>query len=295
MIQVEKLASNKSEKGIWQFISLLIELGKVRITVMVTFTTAMGYILASKRMDFLMIYPLLGTFILASGSAALNHWQDSHIDQAMTRTKKRPLPSGRISNLAALGIAFLWIFLGSALLAWGAGSIPFLFGVLALLWYNGIYTYLKRQTSLAVIPGSIIGALPPLIGWSTVKPYEYSPQIIALAWYMFIWQIPHFWLILTLHYEDYGRAVWKRIPSKDRLKRWVLWGMAFTLASALLLFWTQLWVSLISQILFIVSFGLMIGFTLFYSRFKISHGLFFGIMNLYTLFLIIMVILENSF
>ena len=185
---------------------------KIRITSMVMVTTAFGYLLA-KGFDFWLFPCLLGTWLLAMGSAALNHWQDKEIDEKMQRTKERPLPAKRLKDAQVLTIAFLLIFSGSGLLLLYS-LLPFLLGLLALLWYNGIYTYGKRWSPFFVIPGSLIGAIPPLMGWFAGSgTFSLSFSILFLTTFLFFWQIPHFWLILLLHYEDY-QILWPHAPSK---------------------------------------------------------------------------------
>lgn len=212
---------------------ILLNLGKIRITVMVMFTTAMGYLMAQKAFQIPMIYPLLGTFLLACGSAALNHWQDQILDGQMFRTKLRPIPSGRISSNQALGIALFWTLSGIGLLYWGAGFLPMILGITALIWYNGLYTYLKRLTPFAVIPGSIIGAIPPLIGWTAARGQLADQAILSVAMFLFIWQIPHFWLILLRNHKDYQKGSIPVFQNEKRLAGWTFWGTLATVISAL--------------------------------------------------------------
>ena len=79
-------------------------------------------------------------------------------------------------------------------------------GLLNLLWYNAIYTPLKKKTALAIIPGSLVGAIPPMIGWVAAGGYVFDPGILMIAFFFFIWQIPHFWLLLLMFNKDYERA-----------------------------------------------------------------------------------------
>jgi protoheme IX farnesyltransferase len=126
----------------------------------------------------------------------------------MTRTKNRPVPSGKVSASSAAIAAALLILLGLACLA----SIDrhrwmlVFFGLFALAWYNGIYTYLKRVTAFAVVPGALVGAVPPMIGWAAAGGAAGDPLVLLVAAFFFIWQIPHFWLLLMMRGEDYRRA-----------------------------------------------------------------------------------------
>ena len=140
-------------------LGVILELTKARITAAVTLTTATGYFLAARRLEADMYLPLLGVFILASGSAALNQWQERRLDGRMKRTRGRPIPAGSIEPNWALFLAGLLILVGLYLLASikGAPRTPIALGGVALLWYNGVYTHLKRITAFAVVPGALRG------------------------------------------------------------------------------------------------------------------------------------------
>lgn len=185
---------------------LLAELSKVKITFAVALTTIAGYLIAKGSFDSGLILPTFGIFILACGSSALNHYQDSDRDQLMTRTVNRPIPSGRIRKNEVLLIAFILISIGSGMIYLGSDFVGFQLGLLALLWYNGIYTPLKRKTAFAVIPGSVIGAIPPVVGWVAGGGSVFDPQALILAFFFFIWQVPHFWLLMLKYGDEYVEA-----------------------------------------------------------------------------------------
>jgi protoheme IX farnesyltransferase len=190
------------------FLKIVLELAKVRITVAVTLTTATGYFLAAARADWGLVLALVGVFLLSSGSAALNEIQERRIDARMSRTRTRPLPAGHIQPSTALFISLLLILLGLYVLASIKRSIAelmFLSG-LALFWYNGFYTYLKRVTAFAVVPGALIGAIAPVIGYAAAGGEPTDPLILLVAAFFFIWQIPHFWLLLLMFGEQYREA-----------------------------------------------------------------------------------------
>ena len=197
-----------------KWISIILELNKVRITVAVTLTTMAGYILAKGTIDSGIILPVLGIFILACGSAAINHIQDNDKDAIMERTSKRPIPSGDLSLKMAWLIAISQISLGSFLIYYGSGFLAMQLGILALIWYNGIYTPLKRKTAFAVIPGSVIGAIPPLVGWVAAGGSLLDPKAVVLGLFFFMWQVPHFWLLMLKYGEEYNKAGFPSITSK---------------------------------------------------------------------------------
>ena len=218
-------------------LKILLELNKVRITFAVTLTTLAGYVLAKNTFDTGLILPLLGIFILACGGAALNHYQDRDKDVLMERTKNRPIPSGKISANAALLIAVVEIVLGTLLIYLGSNFLAAQLGLFALLWYNGFYTPLKRKTAFAVIPGSVIGSIPPLVGWVAGGGSLADPHVLILAFFFFIWQVPHFWLLMLKYGPEYEAAGYPSITAmigREQIKIATFMWVAATAVSALM-------------------------------------------------------------
>ena len=201
-------------------------------------TTGFGYIAASNILDSDFIFLLIGVLLLACGSAALNHYQERKTDALMTRTKNRPIPSGKINPTTALEISFFLILSGIILIAIAGNLISALFGIINLIWYNAIYTPLKKKTPFAIIPGSLVGAIPPIIGWTAAGGELIHPQIFMTAFFFFIWQIPHFWLLLLVLDEDYKKAGMPTLTnlfSKEQLARITfIWIMATAISSLFL-------------------------------------------------------------
>jgi protoheme IX farnesyltransferase len=187
-------------------VKIFFELTKVKVTSFVTVTTAFGYIAAGDKIDVPIIPVLLGVLLLAFGSAALNHYQEKDFDSKMNRTKGRPIPSGRISPSNVLKISLILILTGSMILILLTNLLTLGLGLLNLVWYNLVYTLLKRRTPFAIVPGSLVGAIPPAIGWAAAGGLLLDPQIIIIAFFFFIWQIPHFWLLLLVMDQDYQQA-----------------------------------------------------------------------------------------
>lgn len=217
---------------------LLAELGKVRITFAVSLTTIAGYLLASGSFDAGMLMPVLGIFLLACGSSALNHYQDSDRDALMDRTKNRPIPSGRISRGKVLVVALLLSAPGAFFIYVGSDFVGMQLGLLALIWYNGIYTPMKRKTAFAVIPGSVIGAIPPVVGWVAGGGDVFDQRVLVLAFFFFIWQVPHFWLLMLRYGKEYAEAGYPSITNlyNNKQIRYItfLWTFA-TAVSALMI------------------------------------------------------------
>ncbi|HEX9739515.1 MAG TPA: UbiA family prenyltransferase, partial [Ignavibacteriaceae bacterium] len=118
----------------------------------------------------------------------------------------RPIPSGRISPGDALVIALSLIISGSVILYMGAGLLALSLALLNLIWYNGIYTPLKKRNPMAIIPGSLVGAIPPAVGWVAAGGGIFDSGIIIISFFFFIWQVPHFWLLLLVLDKDYEKA-----------------------------------------------------------------------------------------
>jgi protoheme IX farnesyltransferase len=221
-----------------KYLKLYMELAKVRITFAVSFTTFVGYFMVDGQMDARLGWVILGIFLLASGSAALNQYQEHHLDAQMDRTKNRPIPSGAISPFHGLMVAFILSAVGSFLLYWSSGIESMQLGILALIWYNAIYTPLKRKSAFAVVPGSVIGAIPPMVGYVAAGGNVLDPQILAFAFFMFMWQIPHFWLLIMKNGADYKKAGFPTIAdvyNENQLKSITYVWIAATAVSSMLL------------------------------------------------------------
>ena len=187
-------------------IKILLELSKFRITSFVSLTTGFGFIAAAGVLSFSLIPVLIGVLLIACGSASLNHFQERKTDALMERTKFRPIPSGRISTINTLIFSSILIISGSIVLYLSGGIIASLIALSNLIWYNVVYTILKRKSAFAIIPGSLVGAIPPAVGWVSGGGLLTDPQLFIICFFFFIWQIPHFWLLLLVFDEDYQKA-----------------------------------------------------------------------------------------
>ena len=203
-------------------VSTFLELTKLRISGASTFTAAAGYVAFRRGADLGLVTTLVGILLLAMGSSALNEVQEHKLDALMPRTANRPIPRGDLSPAQAAVIATVMAVAGFVLLLLAHNLTAALLGALALAWYNGFYTPLKRVSAFAVVPGSLIGALPPAIGWTAAGGSVADPTALALAFAFFIWQVPHFWLLVGLHAEGYEQAGYPTLVSlfgRPRLSR----------------------------------------------------------------------------
>lgn len=198
------------------FPTVLAELVKARLSGLVVLTTAAGFYLGSPGpVDWgRAAHTLAGTGLLAAGAAALNQYLERDTDALMERTRERPLPAGRVSPAAALVFGGVGALLGLAWLVWWTPLAAAALGALTLALYLGVYTPLKRVSTLNTIIGAVPGALPPLIGWAAASGGA-SVGGWALFALQFFWQVPHFLAIAWLYREDYARAGLKMLPVVD--------------------------------------------------------------------------------
>ena len=184
------------------------------VSLAVTFSAVTAFILAKKHLDHTLLYLMAGVFMLASGASALNQFQEKKFDALMDRTKNRPLVTGIINLHTGLFLSIIFIATGSLLLFIVFGKIPALLGLFTVIWYNGLYTYLKQKSSFAIIPGALTGALPALIGWTARGAYLFDKKILVFALFIFVWQVPHFWILLLKYNQEYINAGFKTITQK---------------------------------------------------------------------------------
>lgn len=173
-----------------------LRLGKFSISIPVSLTGFLGYFLYSPSPHPGMVYTILGILLLSMGSSALNQIQERHTDALMPRTARRPIPSGRISLRNAILFAIATALVGTLLLLLTGNPLSAAIGVFTLGWYNLVYTPLKRITAFAVLPGALIGALPPIIGWTAAGGPPFDMEILFVAFFLFVGQMPHYWLLM---------------------------------------------------------------------------------------------------
>ena len=209
-----RLASTVSMPEIkTSFIADLFSLTKPRLSSLVIFTSALGLFLAPGTVSlYVGIVSILATSGLVGGGCAINCWMEKEIDAKMERTKFRPLPAGRISPATALTFGLTLITICLAALYFIVNPLTALLGFTAAAFYLFFYTPMKRKTSMALFAGAIPGAIPPLMGWTTVENSIGELGLVLFA-ILFIWQLPHFLSISIYHAQDYNNAEIKTLPS----------------------------------------------------------------------------------
>lgn len=210
---------------------------KARISLLSSLSAAMGFILAAEPAWERFPALFAGVFLLACGACALNQHQERDADARMARTAKRPIPSGRIRPAYALGVALLLILSGEGLLLFTGTAIVPLLGIAAVLWYNVLYTGLKKVSAFAAVPGALVGAIPPVMGWVAGGGRLSDPSLAALAFFFFMWQVPHFWLHLLTYGKEQAEAGLPSLAdvfSTYQLERLTFQWLSATAVSALL-------------------------------------------------------------
>jgi heme o synthase len=188
-------------------------LTKPRITALIVACTAIGYLFGAtpgvRPLTFL--HTLLGTALMASGTAALNQWWEYASDGKMNRTRRRPIPAGRMVPADALVFGILLSLAGFAFLWFGVNALASGIGLFTLLSYLFCYTPMKRVSPACTSVGAIPGAMPPLIGYAAATG-RLDAWSLALFLILFVWQFPHFYAIAWMYREDYARGGIQMLP-----------------------------------------------------------------------------------
>ena len=190
-----------------------IALTKPRVTWLILMSTGVGYFFGTRAgWHFLtLLHTIIGTGLIASGTAALNQWYEREADGKMKRTRNRPLPAGRLASGRALAFA-IFISLAGFLELWaGANALAAGLGLFTLTSYLFVYTPLKQRSWHSTTVGAIPGAMPPLIGYAAAAG-TLTWQAWILFAILFLWQFPHFYAIAWMYREDYERAGIRMLP-----------------------------------------------------------------------------------
>lgn len=182
---------------------------KATISFFASLSAAAGLLLVNDPPGATLPAVITGVFLMACGASALNHYQERTTDALMPRTAGRPIPSGKVPPAAALRFSLVLIGSGAAALLSTGAWTSLLLGLAAVAWYNGLYTWLKAHSAFAAIPGALVGAIPPAIGW-TAGGGCFDVRLAAVCFFFFMWQVPHF----LIHQRAFGKEYEKiRLPS----------------------------------------------------------------------------------
>ena len=209
-------------------IGAFFELTKPRITFLILVSTALGFYLGSqgKINSNQFALTIIGTFLLAGGAGAINHFVEKDLDKLMDRTQSRPIPAGIISGKNALFFGVSITIIGFIILAASVNHLTAILGLLTVLLYIFVYTPLKKITWLNTTIGAIPGAMPALGGWAA-SANALDPNAWILFSILFLWQHPHFYAIALMCKEDYKKAGFQMLPviekESNRTNRQILW------------------------------------------------------------------------
>ena len=190
------------------------ELMKLRLSLLVAFSAAFGYVLAVPGpVDGVVLTILcVSGFLLSGASTTINQIRERDVDSLMKRTQNRPLPTERISTQEASWLAVISAVVALGLLLLFTNMLTAALALLSLALYSFVYTPLKKVSPIAVLVGAFPGAMPPLLGWVAATG-AISQEALVIFGIQFIWQFPHFWAIAWVADDDYKRAGFKLLPS----------------------------------------------------------------------------------
>jgi len=184
----------------------ILKLTRINMSTAIAISAVAGLIFFRGELTTEIIPVFSGVLLLASAATVLNQIQERHQDALMTRTMDRPLPSKKMTLKKASLLTLIMGISGTVILYFFTTPLTVALGLFNIIWYNGVYTPLKRHTGFVVIIGAVTGALPPMMGWTAAGGSLADPKIIFIAAFFFLWQIPHFLLLLLRYKEDYQRA-----------------------------------------------------------------------------------------
>lgn len=230
---------------------------RVRVSFMVAVACACGFVLARGELSFEAFLAANCAFFLCAGCSVLNQVQEREQDRLMLRTAERPLVTGLLCPMAGtcFGCGLFFLGLGLGLLLGGIRVVPLCLAIPLL--YNGLYTPLKKRTAFALLVGGIPGALPPALGWVLGGGAFSHPSLVMLTVMLYLWQVPHFWLLAEQNRADYERAGFVlphfRLGSRQFRSLIHLWILGYFVAALVLPFALHLpnsapWISAVAVV-----------------------------------------------
>ncbi|HHC80962.1 MAG TPA: protoheme IX farnesyltransferase [Flavobacteriia bacterium] len=194
------------------------QLTKFGLSISVVFSAIAGYLLAADTIRIATLLLLaIGGYFMVGASNVFNQIIEKDTDKLMKRTKNRPLPAGRMSVNTALAIGIVCALLGIVIL-YIINPKTAMFGAISIVLYVSVYTPLKPVTPFAVFMGALPGAIPFMLGWvAATGKFAIEPGILFLI--QFFWQFPHFWAIAWLQYDQYKKAGFNLLPTREKNKK----------------------------------------------------------------------------
>jgi heme o synthase len=209
--QQQSITAGAARRATWQDYA---NLTKPRVISLLLLTTVTAMLIAGDGVPpaSVILLTLLGGYLAAGGAGVLNCYLDGDIDALMSRTRRRPIPDGRIAPHKALLFGLILSLLSFIILWWGANLLAAVLATLGILYYVVIYTMvLKRRTTQNIVIGGAAGAIPPLVGWAAVT----GSLDLTAAWLfliIFFWTPPHFWALALVRRAEYAKAGVPMLP-----------------------------------------------------------------------------------
>ncbi len=247
----------------------MIQFTRFYLSLAVSLSGLLTYFTIAQTPSFEIFFPWLGVLLLALGTSALNQIQEREFDAKMLRTSKRPLVTKAISLPQAYTISLSLISFSIFILYYSMALNGIFFAIFTIITYNIIYTYMKRVSYWALIVGSFLGVVAPMIGWIVAGGSVYDTRLFVLLLLFFMWQVPHFWLLMLMNGDDYKQAGFPTL--KDKIGEL---GLMRVIA-----IWCYLIIMIagVMQVEFDVSFGIWVAFIIIsiymaYSSFLLLSG-----------------------
>jgi protoheme IX farnesyltransferase len=289
--------SNKSFKNLLRDI---VSLSKPLVTLGVTFTALVGYILNAEILDFSdLLFLLLGVMLMSASAATFNHIVERKYDALMERTKGRPIASGRVSVNEGIIIGFLFLLLGLFFLLRYTNVTCALLGLFNLIWYIFVYTPFKRISVWAVFVGSITGVIPFFMGVVATGNILFSPVNLFVGAYLLMWQIPHFILLAYKYSNDYQKAglasILTLVPPAIVIKIYYVWMIACCMITISFPLFGYLHNEFTGWILIALALSVtfMIVYDLVRNRSEINYKRSFMVTNLMQVLLMLLLIIDR--
>ncbi|MCT4614147.1 MAG: UbiA family prenyltransferase [Marinifilaceae bacterium] len=270
-------------------------MSKPLISLSTSATGVLGYVVYTKSLSSFPLILFLGVLFLVMSGSVINQIIERSNDSLMFRTCERPLVSRRIGYRVALLYASMLILISTFLIYYQSGIISLCFSYLGLIWYISIYTWLKKITAFAVVPGAVCGIMPIYIFWQYASGQYFSYDIFIICMLFLFLQIPHFWLIQQKYSSDYKNAgfqilnnIFSNIQIKTIIAVWII--------SSLILSLLLVVFGLVGSLVFIASIFLVV-FVFFISSIYClvysNYSKLFNMLNVFSLLIMLIVLFDN--
>ena len=271
---------------------------RYKVSFLLSLSSFTGFVLYSHQITAELWYMFAGVYLLASSATVINQIQESKFDALMDRTHLRPIPSGTTTVKIASMYAFILLVFGAVMLFIFGGVIPLILGLLNIFWYNLIYTKLKRISAFAVVPGGLTGMIPPMIGYTAAGGHIFDYSILLFALFVFLWLVPHFWLLMNRYRMDYKNAGFPVISDTFYPKTFRIVTLSWMLASIFSII-PMMFYGIINSVIFVSFF--LIAFIIYFiiNYFKSDSYIYskstLVLYNVFMLLLNVILIFDNLY